>query len=120
MFNEKSLRDAIVEKWGPAGAHIDVFDEMLTDRKRMKLGINKAINMILDIDGQGVIEVARHLQSLHKSRLAVELKKNPNPKPKSAADFIKQKPTCSRCKGTKQIPGTTKICPYCTGILKKG
>ena len=29
MFNEDSLRSDIVDKWGPAGAHVDVFDELL-------------------------------------------------------------------------------------------
>jgi len=28
-FNEVSLRQAIVDTWGPAGAHVDVFDSML-------------------------------------------------------------------------------------------
>lgn len=29
MFNEDSLRADIVDKWGPAGAHVDVFDHLL-------------------------------------------------------------------------------------------
>jgi multidrug resistance efflux pump len=28
FFTEKALRDAIIATWGPAGAHIDVFDSM--------------------------------------------------------------------------------------------
>ena len=33
MFNEESLRSDIVEKWGPAGAHVDVFDTILSKLK---------------------------------------------------------------------------------------
>jgi len=29
MFDEKALRKAIVETWGPAGAHVEVFDMLL-------------------------------------------------------------------------------------------
>ena len=29
MFNENSLREEIIRVWGPAGAHVDVFDTML-------------------------------------------------------------------------------------------
>ncbi len=29
MFNEQSLRADIIKTWGPAGAHIDVYDRLL-------------------------------------------------------------------------------------------
>jgi len=30
-FDEHSLRAAIVKRWGPAGAHVDVFDHILAE-----------------------------------------------------------------------------------------
>ena len=34
-FDEHSLRAAIVERWGPAGAHVDVFDHILAEVERL-------------------------------------------------------------------------------------
>jgi hypothetical protein len=33
VFNEQALRDEIVRVWGPAGAHIDVYDMLLKKAK---------------------------------------------------------------------------------------
>lgn len=32
-FDEQALRTDIVEKWGPAGAHVDVFDSLVSARQ---------------------------------------------------------------------------------------
>lgn len=35
MFNEDKLREEIVQKWGPAGAHVEVFDMLRQDRDKL-------------------------------------------------------------------------------------
>lgn len=35
FFNEASLREDIVKVFGPAGAHIDVFDSLVKERDRL-------------------------------------------------------------------------------------
>jgi len=34
-FNEQSLRQAISDKWGEAGVHIDVYDSLLKEIERL-------------------------------------------------------------------------------------
>lgn len=33
MFNEESLRRDIIDRWGPAGAHVDVLDTLIASRQ---------------------------------------------------------------------------------------
>lgn len=35
LFDEKKLREEIVKVWGPAGAHVDVFDTLILRRETM-------------------------------------------------------------------------------------
>lgn len=37
QFNENSLREAIIERWGPAGVHVDIFDRILAAAKKQVL-----------------------------------------------------------------------------------
>ena len=46
FFNEDSLKDEILKIWGPAGAHIDVYRELLK-RKRIVDEANKASNLFM-------------------------------------------------------------------------
>lgn len=36
IFNEKTLRNEIINIWGPAGAHIDVFDSMINELEKLR------------------------------------------------------------------------------------
>lgn len=37
MFNEKKLRAEIVKQWGPAGAHVELFDNILKELSQVQL-----------------------------------------------------------------------------------
>lgn len=46
-FNEQSLRQAIVNTWGPAGAHADVYDHIL---RRLALAEDVVNNLPVPLD----------------------------------------------------------------------
>lgn len=44
VFNEQSLRKAIIDTWGPAGAHLDVYDHIL----RLATDYDRAVGDLID------------------------------------------------------------------------
>lgn len=63
-FDEHSLRAAIVERWGPAGAHVDVFDHILAEVSRLTAERDEAQMEFAD----SLIEIERLVADLDTAR----------------------------------------------------
>ncbi len=50
VFDEHKSREHIIGVWGPAGAHIDVFDHMLNEIERLSLLLIEATNPGIDME----------------------------------------------------------------------
>lgn len=52
VFNEEALRAEIIRTWGPAGAHVEVFDALVREGERMRERQRKVGEMLLNsLDG---------------------------------------------------------------------
>lgn len=67
MFDEKTLRDEIVKTWGPAGAHIEIYDMLLQATTENRLEVLHQRDQFK----QKLEEIINHNPTTEQARIAL-------------------------------------------------